>query len=374
MIRYCRLERCAWAVAWLVALASCSSDDVSADAAFADAPVADAAAIDARVVDASIPDAQVDAPVVGDAGVDAAPVADASSVDASVNTPPSCSGLSATCGPAGNDDCCASSIVSGGTYYRSYDVAADSHNDMSFPATVSSFRLERYEITVGRFRAFVAAGKGTQTDPPAEGSGAHPGASDTGWSSAWNTSLAANTAALITSIKCNPTYQSWTDTPGVNEQRPMNCISWYEAMAFCIWDGGYLPTEAEWNYAATGGDEQRAYAWSNPASSTTIDSSFAIYSGSGSLADVGSTSPKGDGRWGQADLAGNVWEWMFDWYVHPYVNPCVDCAILTGPSPYRVIRGGGYSSDVSALRAAFRSNFVPTSRATYLGARCVRPL
>ncbi len=46
---------------------------------------------------------------------------------------------------------------------------------------------------------------------------------------------------------------------GSNENQPINCVTWYEAFAFCISDGGYLPTAAEWNYAAAGGSDQRAY-------------------------------------------------------------------------------------------------------------------
>jgi len=179
------------------------------------------------------------------------------------------------------------------------------------------------------------------------------------------------------------TYQTWTDAPGANENKPMNCVSWYEAMAFCIWDGGYLPTEAEWNYAASGGDEQRAYPWSNPASSTSIDCTLANYkidnpagmhcvdSTTGAVNRVGSESTEGDGRWKHSDLAGNVWEWTLDWSASAYPLPCNDCANLTTSSS-RVIRGGSFFVVASILRAANRDPYAPTSRASSLGLRCAR--
>ena len=109
-------------------------------------------------------------------------------------------------------------------------------------------------------------------------------------------------------------------------------------MAFCAWDGGFLPTEAEWNYAAAGGSEQRVYPWSNPASSLAIDCSYANYVDAtgacvnppnGAVNRVGSESPAGDSKWGQADLAGNVYEWTLDYFASLYGNPCNDCADLT---------------------------------------------
>jgi formylglycine-generating enzyme required for sulfatase activity len=154
-------------------------------------------------------------------------------------------------------------------------------------------------------------------------------------------------------------------------------------MAFCIWDGGYLPTEAEWNYAASGGGDQRAYPWSvNPASSTVIDCTYANYfinspmgaycvnETTGGVSRVGSESPKGNGRWNQADLAGNVWEWTLDWYTDSYPNPCNDCANVTTGTD-RVIRGGSFV-DASYLRAANRSSDAPAARNVALGFRCAR--
>src|ERR1041384_1527074 len=99
-----------------------------------------------------------------------------------------------TCGVSGKESCCDSPQVDGETYDRSYDVAGDGNSgNMNFPATISSFRLDKYEVTVGRFRAFVQANMGTQANPPQAGAGAHTNIAGSGWDPSWNTRLVANT-------------------------------------------------------------------------------------------------------------------------------------------------------------------------------------
>jgi formylglycine-generating enzyme len=230
----------------------------------------------------------------------------------------------------------------------------------------------------------VQAGMGTQSNPPPPGAGAHAKINGSGWDANWNTKLVANTGALTAAVKCNATFQTWTDTPGANEDRPMNCLTWYEAMAFCAWDSGYLPTEAEWNYAAAGGDEQHAYPWSSPSAPLALDGSHASYfdgtncvgdgmagCASTDLVPVG-TKPDGHGQWGQLDLSGNVAEWTLDW-LSVYPSPCMDCANLTVASD-RVTRGGSFGQTAFYMRTVSRSPFAPANRSHGTGVRCARAL
>ena len=309
-----------------------------------------------------------------DAGIDAPADAVPSSPAAS------CVALPHTCGAAGNDDCCNSLLVIGGTYFRSYDARADGNSgDQLAPATISTFRLDKYEVTVGRFRAFVEGDRGTQLSPPAVGEGANVHVPGSGWQAAWNQNLVISKAALIASVKCNTKLQTWTDMPGNNENLPMNCVTWYEAMAFCAWDGAFLSTEGQWNYAGAGGDEQRVYAWSVPATSLTLDVSHASYDclADGVAGCAGSdivavgTKSAGDGRWGHSDLTGGVMEWTLDWD-DQYRTPCADCANIAIPTGERTIRGGSFDIDIARLRAGYRNTFPPGERAPENGIRCAR--
>jgi formylglycine-generating enzyme required for sulfatase activity len=296
--------------------------------------------------------------------------------------PASCVGMASTCGPATNEQCCASPVIPATSFKRSYDGVTTGYTDPGFPATVSSFRLDRFEVTVGRFRRFIAAGGGTQQNPPAAGSGAHPGLAGSGWDPSWNAQLAVDQTSLLSALACDPSFETWKNSAGTPAQEalPMDCVSWYEAFAFCIWDGGWLPTEAEWNAAAAAGAEQRVYPFG-----ASIDSSFASYdcTGDGSAAGscaatdlliVGTRSPKGDGKWGHADLSGNVAEPVLDWF-GSYPVPCTDCAQLVAPAGMtRVLRGGSYSNASSSVLASYRGSLAPSGRGAGFGIRCARGL
>ncbi|MEB2313919.1 MAG: SUMF1/EgtB/PvdO family nonheme iron enzyme, partial [Polyangiaceae bacterium] len=83
------------------------------------------------------------------------------------------------------------------------------------------------------------------------------------------------------------------------------------------------------------------------------------------------SAPNGSGKWGQQDLAGNVWEWGLDWYATPYNASCNNCAYAT-PASYRVRRGGVFGNGASVLLSPFRSDRGPSNRYSALGGRCAR--
>jgi formylglycine-generating enzyme len=274
--------------------------------------------------------------------------------------------------------------VPGGTYARKYAVVDGGVTAQAALATVSSFTLDAREVTVARFRGFVTAWNGGAGFVPAARSGKHAylnggqGLANVqgGYETGWDASNDAAIAPTNDQLACEAGLATWTSSPGANESLPMNCVNWWEAYAFCVWDGAFLPSEAEWEYAAAGGDEQRMYPWGevDPGS----DDTYAIYGCNypldagnclGGPAPVG-TATLGAGRWGQLDLAGNVNEWTLDSF-STYTTPCTDCANLDATS-LRVVRGGYFDDDAAYLLPTSRSDDAPESRSACIGFRCAR--
>jgi formylglycine-generating enzyme required for sulfatase activity len=277
-------------------------------------------------------------------------------------------------------NCCESPLVPGGTFPQGPDV-----DFTTFQSTVSDFLLDKYEVTVARFRRFVNAYDAWRdAGNPVVGAGANPNASaPTGWDAAWTGALPANAADLKVNVACNSNYQTYA-TSG-NDSLPMSCVDWYTALAFCIWDGGRLPTEAEWEYAASGGNKDSKYPWGDVPDLTNEQDATAAYAlygclGDGSAREVCSfadilavgSKPQGDGLFGQSDLSGSVYEWAFDW-LEPYPSTAQTNYVHTTTSDvYRVMRGGDWYSLSDFDYSEYRTGYQPYIRAAAVGVRCAR--
>lgn len=153
---------------------------------------------------------------------------------------------------------------------------------------------------------------------------------------------------------------------------PVTDPSWDDAVAYCAMMGKRLPTEAEWEKAARGTDG-RNFPWGNEAPSCRL-ANYGDCAVNRLEVKVGSY-PAGASPYGALDMAGNVWEWVSDWYqedyysISPYSNP-------TGPESgvEKVVRGGGfyYAEGGYYIRTTVRFGFTPTDQPT-VGFRCLSP-
>lgn len=197
--------------------------------------------------------------------------------------------------------------------------------------TLNTYWIDKYEVTNHQYQEFIEATGHRQPGPP------------------------SRYARKFESLR--------------GPSQPVTYVSWPDAQAFCQWKGKRLPTEKEWEKAIRGPDG-RTWPWGNgiegyPANLGGEDDGFEV------TAPVGSF-PQDQSVYGVYDGAGNLMEWVADWYVEDLYKPG-RASSLSDEKPastYKTMRGGGYTSRGIDLRITNRSFMVPDFRDETIGFRC----
>jgi formylglycine-generating enzyme required for sulfatase activity len=226
---------------------------------------------------------------------------------------------------------------------------------------------------------YLNGGSGLVAVPPGDSGVTY----EAGWQ-AWMNPYVTPTDANLSDGTCDPghAFATWTPAPGAQERLPMNCVTTYEAAAFCIWDGGFLPSDSELEYAASGGSDEREYPWGStgPGGATQYAIFACLYPtptptapcvGVANIAPVG-TATLGVGRWGQLDLAGSVIEMALDSAMWHTTTACADCVDQAGWLGGTGRAGGWDSASYELYPTSTNGNIFGSQRASNYGIRCAR--
>ena len=256
--------------------------------------------------------------------------------------------------------------------------------------TVDAFHLDRTEVTNADFARFVAAtGYRTTAEQPVDWEALRRELPE-GTPRPDDAALQPGSLVFVPTtapVPLDDERQWWRWTPGANWRQPAGPastidslathpvvhVSHTDAMAFCAWMGKRLPTEAEWEYAARGGLDDKRFSWGDdpitPARANVWQGAFPVADrgddGYRGTAPVGSFPANG---YGVADMAGNVWEWTADLFV----AGSMEGAMATGPEE-RVIRGGSFlchASYCTGYRVAARMHATRATTLMNTGFRC----
>jgi len=252
-------------------------------------------------------------------------------------------------------------------------MGSDSGPDAEKPAHavwLDSYWIDQTDVTNAQFEEFVGESR-YKTD-----------AETAGWSYVYD--MQSTRWLKGRGVNWKHPQDPSSDLSGLGNH-PVTYMSWNDASAYCQWAGRRLPSEAEWEKAARGTDG-RMYPWGNQKPNQTL-LNLADKNITTSWADKQSddgyafTSPVGNyplgaSPYGAMDMAGNVWDWVNDWYDPNYYRSQVTWSNPTGPATMpstqsgKVLRGGSWADSAAVTRTTIRLAYYPMDWHAYFGFRC----